>query len=92
MTAFITSTLSSKAQLTLPKEVRDILGVKSKGDLVGFMVDKEAKSVRLARVDAVLADPEFTAEEYGKLLKLRGGKGRKFETMAAFLKDLKSKA
>lgn len=91
MTRLITSSISSKAQLTLPKEVRAILGIKSKGDLVGFLVDSETGSVRLSRVEPVLADADFSSEEYAKLLGLRRKKGGKsFRSMAALLKDLKS--
>lgn len=91
MTKLITSTLSSKAQLTLPKEVRAILGVKTKGDLLGFLVDTESQSVQLARVDTIVADGEFTGEEYRKILKLRGRKrGKSFKNMRALLKDLKA--
>ena len=91
MTHLITSTVSSKSQLTLPKEVRAVLGVKSKGDLVGFLVDTESGSVQLSRVEPVLVDAEFTADEFRKLLKLRGDrKGKGFKSMLTLLKDLKS--
>lgn len=90
MTKLITSSISSKGQLTLPKEVRALLGIKSKGQLVGFLVDTELGSVRLARVEAVISNPDFTKEEYNKLLKLRGKKGKKgFADIQGMLKDLK---
>lgn len=90
MTHLVTSTLSSKAQLTLPKEVRALLGLKSKGELVGFLIDPELGSVRLSRVDAVPVQADFEKEEYRKLLKLRGGKGGKsFRRMSALLSELK---
>ncbi len=91
MTRLITSSLSSKAQLTLPKEIRALLGVRGKGDLVGFLVDSDTRSVRLARVDPVVAEAEFTAEESAKLMKLRAAKGSKrFKRMDALLRDLRS--
>ena len=89
MTRLVTSTLSSKAQLTLPKEVRALLGIKSKGELVGFLIDSEIGSVRLSRVDAVPVQADFEEDEYRKLLRLRGGKGGKsFSKMADLLREL----
>jgi len=90
MTRLITSALSSKAQLTLPKEVRAILGVSTKGDLVGFLLDTDSKIVQITKVEAVVADADFSEEEYRKLALLRGKKGgKRCKRMAALLKDLK---
>lgn len=91
MTKLLTASLSSKSQLTLPKEVRSLLGVKAKGDSIGFVVDTEAGTVRLARVEPVVMDAEFTEEEFRKIAKFRGSKGGKtFKSAGALLKDLKS--
>jgi AbrB family looped-hinge helix DNA binding protein len=38
------STLTSKGQVTLPKEIREFLKVKS-GDLIDFIIDREGKVV-----------------------------------------------
>lgn len=89
MTRLITSSLSSKAQLTLPKEVRAILGVSTKGDLVGFLLDSDSKSVQITKVEAVVANADFSEEEYRKLALLRGKKsGKRFKSMSALLRDL----
>ena len=38
------STLTSKGQVTIPKEIRDFLKVKS-GDLIDFIIDRDGKVV-----------------------------------------------
>ena len=38
------STLTSKGQVTLPKEIRDFMKVKS-GDLIDFVIDREGNVV-----------------------------------------------
>ena len=91
MTRLITSALSPKAQLTLPKEVRSLLGVGEKEEQVGFLIDTGAKRVTLVRVETVVADADFSNEEVKKLLKLRGKKGGKsFGSISNLLKDLKA--
>ncbi len=90
MTQLVTVPLSSKGQLTLPKTVRELLGVKSKGDLVGFAVDRETKRVQLTRVETIAVHEDFTPEEYAKLLQLPRKKGgKRFRSMPALIKDLK---
>jgi bifunctional DNA-binding transcriptional regulator/antitoxin component of YhaV-PrlF toxin-antitoxin module len=90
MTRIVTIPLSSKGQITLPKPVRDLLGVRTKGDLVGFLLDTEAKRVQLTRVEAIPVQEDFTPEEYQKLLNLPKKKGgKRFRTMEALIKDLK---
>lgn len=90
MTQLVTVPLSSKGQLTLPKTVRDLLGVKSKGDLVGFAVDRETKRVQLTRVEAIPVHEDFTSDEYAKLLLLPRKKGgKRFRNMQALIRDLK---
>ncbi len=90
MTQLVTVPLSSKGQLTLPKTVRDLLGVKSKGDLVGFTVDRETKRVQLTRVEAIPVHEDFTPDEYAKLLQLSAKRGaKKFRSMPALIRDLK---
>ncbi len=90
MPRLMTTPLSSKGQLTLPKAVRELLGVQSKGDLVGFILDPDTKRVQLTRVEAIPEQEDFTPEEYRKLLDLpkkKGGKG--FRSMPFLIKDLK---
>ena len=93
MTQLVTATLSSKAQITLPKEVREALGIKTAGQLVGFFVDRQAHRVELKPLRVVPEDEEFSEEEYRKLLGLGRQKGGKtFKTGKAFLDHLKKAA
>ncbi|MEK7287874.1 MAG: AbrB/MazE/SpoVT family DNA-binding domain-containing protein [Elusimicrobiota bacterium] len=91
MERLTTATITSKAQITLPKSVRETLGVGHPGDLVGFLIDPEAHVVKLTRVEVVPVDEDFTQAEYRKLKKLCGQrKGKKtFKSMKALIKDLK---
>ena len=90
MTRLVTVPLTSKAQLTLPKAVRELLGIQSKGDLVGFILDPEEKRVQLTRVEAIPVQEDFTPEEYKKLLGLSKRKaGKSFRSMQSLIKDLK---
>ncbi len=91
MTYFITAPLSSKAQITLPKRVRQLLGVKEKGDRVGFLIDDQRRRIVITKVDLVPAEDSYTDEEIRKLLKLRKEPGGKtFDSAEAFLKHLHS--
>ena len=91
MTKLLTAPLSSKAQLTLPKRVRDLLGVREKGDRVGFLIDEKYHRITITKVDLVPAEEPYTDEEIRKLLKLRKEPGGKtFDSMEAFLKHLHS--
>ena len=92
MPQMITAPLSRKAQLTLPKKVREFLDVRASGDLVGFVIDEVRHRVNVTKVDLVPADEPFTDEELDKLVKLaksqRGGKT--FRSAKAFLRHLRT--
>ena len=91
MTAWLTAPLSSKAQITLPKPVRELLGIKAKGDRVGFLIDEKTRRIMIMKVHLVPAAESYTAEEIRKLLKLRKEPGGKtFNSMDELLKHLKS--
>lgn len=77
MPQMITAPLSRKAQLTLPKKVRDFLDVRASGDLVGFVIDEAHHRVNVTKVDLVPADAPFTDEELDKLLRLAKQPGGK---------------
>ena len=59
----MTSTLTSKGQLTVPKEVRERLKLKT-GDKIQFMINKEGKielspiKVRLKDLKGILPPPK----------------------------------
>ena len=91
MAQFITAPLSSKAQLTLPKRIRELLGVREKGDRVGFLIDEKAHRILVTKVRFVPEEVPYTSEEIRKLLKLsREPGGKTFESAEAFLKHLHS--
>ena len=91
MAKWLTAPLSSKAQLTLPKRVREILGVREKGDRVGFLIDEKHRRITITKVDLIPTEEPYTEEEIRKLLKLAKEPGGKtFNSAEAFLKHLHS--
>lgn len=87
----VTASLTSKAQLTLPKRVRELLGVHAKGDQVGFLLDEKARRILITRVDLVPTEAPYTQTEIRKLFKLaRAHGGKTFDSAQAFLKHLHS--
>ena len=64
------SSLTTKSQVTIPKMVRDALGVKP-GDRVDFLVDEDDKRVYIAAAPS-LADKFYGAgRKYAKTKKFR---------------------
>ena len=89
MAELVTAPLSAKAQLTLPKKVREFLGVRSRGEVVGFVIDEKAHRITITKVDLVPAEESYTDEEIRKLLKLaKEPGGRTFASAEALLKHL----
>jgi AbrB family looped-hinge helix DNA binding protein len=88
--SWITAPLGPKGQITLPKEVREALGLKEKGDLVGFVLDEKTGSVRLSRMEIrPAAGEEYTEEELRKMMGLaKASGGKKFDSAEAFLRHL----
>jgi len=92
MTRLVSAPLTSKAQLTLPKPVRQLLKVGAKGDRIGFLIDEKSHRITITKVDLVPAEETYTEEEIRKLLKLSKEPGGKtFRSMDELLKDLKSR-
>lgn len=86
---WLTATLGPKGQITLPKEIRQMLGLEERGDLVGFAVDEKSRSVRLARMEVRPAEEGYSEEEIGKLLRISKERGaKKFDSAEAFLRHL----
>lgn len=65
MPKLITAPLGAKAQITLPKAVRQALGLHARQDLVGFII--EAGRVALTRIEPVPSSNPFTEEEWRKI-------------------------
>ena len=86
---WMTATLGPKGQITLPKRVREVLGMKEAGMLVGFIFDEKTDSVKLTRMEVRPAREDYTEEELRKIQKLaleRGGK--KFASAEEFLRHI----
>lgn len=62
------SPIGAKFQITLPKKVRQALGIRSPGELVGFLVD--GTRVVLTKAAIVAQGETFTEEEWAKLTRL----------------------
>lgn len=91
MASVLTATVGTKGQVTLPKEVRKILGIRQAGELVGFLIDEISQGIHLKKLKVVPEGEDLTEEEYRKLLRLPKKKGGKsFSSMESLLKDLKS--
>jgi bifunctional DNA-binding transcriptional regulator/antitoxin component of YhaV-PrlF toxin-antitoxin module len=87
---WITASLGPKGQITLPKRVRELLGAKEPGELIGFLLDEETGAVRLSRMEVRPTGDDYTEDELRKLAQLakeRGG--RKFRSAEAFLQHIK---
>ncbi len=87
---WITASLGPKGQITLPKEIREVLGVQER-DLVGFVLDEKSGTVRLTRMEIRPAGGEYTEEELRKMMGLAKAKGgKKFNSADSFLKHLEN--
>lgn len=86
---WMTAPLGPKGQITLPKEIREALGLKEKGEVVGFLFDAEMGMVRLTRMEIRPAGEGYTEEELRKLMKISKQKGgKRFISSEAFLRHL----
>ncbi len=75
-----TAALTSKGQITLPKPIRDRLGLKGKGDRVGFTVSQDGKTVHMTKVHLV-SDERLTELK-------QSGRGKLFAPLQNLLRDL----
>ena len=64
----ITSPVGAKAQVTLPKSVREALHLKAQHDLVGFII--QGDRVALTRIEPVPSSDPFTEAEWAKIKQL----------------------
>jgi AbrB family looped-hinge helix DNA binding protein len=89
MKTLATAPIGVKGQITLPKKVRELLHLTEPGDLVGFVVDEKARTIRITRMDVVPDDEPFTKADYQALDTLRRAPGRQtFDSAQDFLDDL----
>jgi bifunctional DNA-binding transcriptional regulator/antitoxin component of YhaV-PrlF toxin-antitoxin module len=64
----ITAPVGAKAQITLPKAVRDALHLKAQHDLIGFVLS--AGRVALLRIEPVPSQDPFTEAEWAAIGRL----------------------
>ena len=81
-----TSTLTSKGQLTLPKDLREMLKIKT-GQMV--LMEAVGNAVVLKKAEIRAAEDEFTPDEWEQLGALASEKGRRYKTAEKFLRSLK---
>jgi antitoxin PrlF len=60
----ITSTLTSKAQTTIPQAVRTALGLRS-GDRIAYVIEQDRVMLKRIEVRAEAEDPFATFSEWG---------------------------
>ena len=88
MTKLITAPVGAKAQITLPKPVREALHLKAQQDLVGFVIHGDR--VALTRIEPVPSSDPFTEAEWAKIKQLAAQPPTAtFESTAASLRFLK---
>ncbi len=68
MPKIITSPIGAKAQITLPKAVREALHLKARNDLVGFVI--QGGRVALTRIEPVPSSDPFTEAEWKRIDRL----------------------
>ena len=66
----ITSPVGAKAQVTLPKAVREALHLKAQSDLVGFII--QGGRVALTRIEPVPSSDPFSDHEWKQIERLAG--------------------
>ena len=80
--AFFVAKVSSKGQITIPHEIREMLNATHMGDLIGF--EKKGEDVVIKRV-TISKEAEFTEGEWTKLKRLADEKS-KIYTAKQFLR------
>ena len=68
MSKIITAPVGAKAQVTLPKAVREVLHLKTRADLIGFVI--QGGRVALTRIEPVPSSDPFTEAEWHAIERL----------------------
>lgn len=77
------SPIGAKFQITLPKKVREILGIRQAGELIGFLLD--GSKVVLTKAEIAPQGQTFTDEEWAKLVRLSEAPIRKTYSGKAYV-------
>lgn len=75
--------MGAKFQITLPKGVREALGISHPGDLVGFLVD--GSKITLTKAEITPQSDPFTEDEWAKLIQLAKSPVKKARAAKQFL-------
>ncbi|MBI4972024.1 MAG: AbrB/MazE/SpoVT family DNA-binding domain-containing protein [Candidatus Omnitrophica bacterium] len=87
--SWITTALGPKGQITLPKRIREILGLEEAGDVIGFLVDEQSGTVKLTRMEMRPVGEAFSEEDLKKLEKLaKAPGGKRFSKAEDFLRHI----
>lgn len=81
------STVGAKFQITLPKKVRQRLGISKPGGLVGFMMD--GSRIVLTKAEIAPEGDSFTEEEWSKLVSLARSAPKKTYSSKEYRERLK---
>lgn len=68
MMKIITAPVGAKAQITLPKAIREALHLKPQDDLVGFII--HGKRIAITRIEPVPSNDPFSEEEWEQIERL----------------------
>ena len=86
---WLTAALGPKGQITLPKRIREALGIEEAGDRVGFLWDEASGTVKLTRMEIRPVGEDYSDEDLKKLAKLaKATGGKKFSRAEDFLKHV----
>jgi len=77
------SHVGAKFQITLPKHVREAMGITHPGELVGFLVD--GSKITLTRAEISPRGDAFTEAEWTKLVRLAKFPAKKTSPAKRFL-------
>lgn len=77
------SPVGAKFQITIPKPVREALGVGRPGELIGFSVD--GSRITLSKAEIAPKADSFTEDEWRKLIRLAKSPARKTRSAKSFL-------
>lgn len=90
MSNLMVAPVSSKGQVTLPKSVRILLGLRTGSDMVAFRVERSGRvEIVPVEITAKKASP-YSEEDWAKLERLADRRGKLFSSAKAAKKHLES--
>ena len=77
------SPVGVKFQITLPKKIREALGIRQAGELIGFLLD--GSKVVLTKAEITPQGETFTEKEWAKLVALSEAPARKSYSAKSYI-------